>query len=84
MGLTDTSPEIQKILVRGYQKMNPREKMKRVSELNRSIQQMALARIRREYGNISEKEQQLRLASLWLDKDVMIKAFGWNPQQEGY
>jgi len=84
MSLTDTPPEIQKILVEGYRKMSPQEKMKRVSELNRSVLQMALARIRREYRDISEQEEKLRLASLWIDKDLMIKVFGWNPQQEGY
>ena len=84
MALTDTPPEIQKILIQGYRKMSPLDKMRRVSELNRSIQQMALARIRREYGDITEDEEKLRLASLWLDKNLMIKAFGWNPQQEGY
>lgn len=84
MKQTDTHPTIQKILIEGYRKMSPQEKMRRISELNRSIQQLALARIRKQYGDISEREQRLRLASLWLDRETMIKAFGWDPQVEGY
>ena len=80
----DTPLEIQKILIAGYRKMTPQQKIKRVNELNKSIQQLALARIRRQYGKISEKEQRLRLASLWLDREIMIKVFGWDPKIKGY
>lgn len=84
MKQSDTHPAIQKMVIEGYRKMTPQQKMRRVSELNKSIQQLALARIRKQYGDISEREQQLRLASLWLDQELMQKVFGWNPQQEGY
>ena len=84
MKQSDTHPAIQKILIDGYRKMTPQQKMRRVSELNRSIQQLALARIRKQYGDISERELQLRLASLWLDKDTMRNIFDWDPQLEGY
>lgn len=84
MKLTDTHPTIQKILIEGYRKMTPQEKLKRVSELTISIQQLALARIRKQYGDISEREQQLRLASLWLDREVMRKVFDWDPEEKGY
>jgi len=80
----DTPLKIQKILIDGYRKMTPQQKIKRVSELNKSIQQLALARIRRQYGEIPEMEQRLRLASLWLDREIMIKVFGWDPKIKGY
>jgi len=80
----DTPPHIQKILIAGYRNMSPQQKLKRVSELTRAVQQLALARIRKHYGICSEREQQLRLASLWLDRDTMIKVFQWDPQKEGY
>jgi hypothetical protein len=84
MDFTDTDPKIQKILLDGYRKMSPQQKMLRVSELTKSIQQLALSRIQKQYPNSSEREQRLRLASLWLDKQTMIDAFGWDPQAEGY
>ena len=64
--------------------MTPQQKMQRVSELIKSIQQLALARIYQQYGNIPEREQKLRLASLWIDRKTMIKAFGWDPQIKGF
>lgn len=82
--IQDTHPEIEKMIIEGYRKMTPQQKLQKVSELNKSIQQIALARIRKQYGNISEKEQRLRLASLWLNREIMIKVFGWDPQEKGY
>jgi hypothetical protein len=48
----DTPPHIQKMLVAGYRNMTPQQKFQRVSELNKAIQQFALARIRKQYGEI--------------------------------
>ncbi len=82
--ITDTSPAIRKVLITGYRNMSPQQKLKRVSELTKAIQQLALARIRKQYGNISEQKQQLRLAALWLDRETMIRVFHWDPKSEGY
>jgi len=84
MDFTDTSPQIQKVLIEGYRKMSPQQKMQRVNELTKSIQQLALARIQKQYPNATEREQKLRLASLWLDGELMKKVFGWDPQEQGY
>ncbi len=81
---SDTPPHIQKILIAGYRLMSPQQKLKRVNELTIAVQQMALVRIKQQYGAISEREQQLRLASLWLDRKTMIKVFNWDPVVEGY
>jgi len=82
--ITDTPPHIQKLLIEGYRRMSPQQKLKRVDELTKAVQQLALARIRKQYGDISEEEQKLRLASLWLDRETMIKVFGWDPSVKGY
>lgn len=34
--------------------------------------------------HLSEQEEKLRRASLWLPKDTMIKYFNWNPEEKGY
>ncbi len=82
--LNDTTPEIEKILIAGYRQMTPQQKLQRVTELTQAIQQLALARIRKQYGEISEREQRLRLAALWLDRNTMIRVFQWDPEPEGY
>jgi hypothetical protein len=64
--------------------MSPQKKLKRVSELTKAVQQLALARISQQYGKLSEREQRLRLASLWLDRETMIQVFNWDPSVKGY
>ncbi|MDM8521316.1 hypothetical protein QUF64_14820 [Anaerolineales bacterium HSG6] len=82
--IQDTHPHIQKLIIEGYRQMSPQEKFKRVTELTIAIQQLALARIIKQYGQISEREQQLRLASLWLEPEIMIRVFQWDPHKKGY
>lgn len=81
----DTPEEIERIQIEGYRRMSPREKFARVCELNALTEKMAAARIRRQYGpDLSEREMQLRLAALRIDRETMIRAFGWDPEKEGY
>ena len=61
----DSPLDVENILIEGYRKMTPQQKMQRVSELNKAVQQLALARIQKQYRNISEREKKLRLASIW-------------------
>ena len=82
--MQDTPARIEKIVIEGYRKMTSWEKMKRVSELNKAVQQLALSRIRKQYGEIPEHEQKLRLASLWVDRNTMIRVFDWDPKIKGY
>lgn len=82
--LLDTSPVIHKMIIEGYRHMSPQEKLRCVDEMTKAVQQLALARIRKQYGDIPEREQQLRLASLWLDRETMIRVFDWDPKREGY
>jgi hypothetical protein len=44
---------------------------------------MALARLREQYPEVCERELALRLASLWIPRDLMIRAFGWDPDERG-
>ena len=72
------------MLIAGYRNMTPQQKLQRVSELTKAVQQLALARIRKQYGEIPEREQKLRLAALWLNRETMIRVFDWDPQKAGY
>jgi hypothetical protein len=83
-GIQDTSPEIERFLIEGYRRMSLKQKLIQVFELTTVAQQFALARIRKEYGNISEGEQKLRLTALWLDRKTMIRIFNWDPLEKGY
>jgi hypothetical protein len=81
----DTPLDVEEIVLERYRQMTPFERLMQVFELNRMAQQMAAMRLEAQYGpNLSERELRLRLAALWLDRETMIEAFGWDPEVEGY
>jgi hypothetical protein len=55
--------------------------MNRVRALNRAVQELALADIRRRHPAADAREQALRLASRWIEPALMMRAFGWNPDR---
>jgi hypothetical protein len=80
----DTSLFAEKILIDGYRKMSPERKLKQVTILTQTIQRMALARLQKQYPEMTANEQKLRLAALWLPRQTMIKLFNWDPKEMGY
>jgi hypothetical protein len=81
---TDTPPHIEALLIDGYRKMSPSQKLERVRVLNQTVQQLALADIRRRHPDAGAREQALRLASRWIEPALMRTAFNWDPDRLGY
>jgi hypothetical protein len=79
----DTDPRIEAFVIDGWRNMPAHEKLAKVRALNQAVQKLALVDIRRRYPSASEREVELRLASRWLDADLMRRAFGWDPESEG-
>ena len=80
----DTTPKARAVLLDGFRRMSPARKMRRVLDLNRTLDRLARARILAQYGpDLSEREIRLRLAALRLPRHTMIEVFGWNPEVEG-
>jgi hypothetical protein len=82
--VNDTDPRIEEMLIEAYRRMTPAEKLASVQAGNRAVQALQLADIRRRHPDAGERELQLRLASRCIDRDLMVKAFGWDPDVEGY
>jgi hypothetical protein len=81
----DTPAEVEQRLVEEYRRMSPGQRLMMAMEMNRAVQQMAAARIYAQYGpDLPERELRLRLAALWIDRDTMMQAFGWDPRVKGY
>ncbi|MCP4572178.1 MAG: hypothetical protein GY838_07460 [bacterium] len=81
----DTPPDIEEIVLEGYRRMTPFQKLRRVVELGAAVEAMAAARIRARYGpEISPRELRLRLAALQLDRQTMVEVFDWDPEEKGY
>ena len=43
----------------------------------------AVVRIRQRHPEATEEEVRLRLASLWFDRETMIRVFHWDPEERG-
>ncbi len=82
--LNDTDPKIEAILIAGYRAMSAAEKVERVRALTRAVQELALLDVRRRHPDEDEHVQALRLASRWLDPELMKRVFGWNVDEAGY
>ena len=81
----DTPHEVETILIEGYRRMGPVRRLERALDLSEAVRQLALARIRIQYGpDLDEREERLRLAALVLDRETMIRVFSWDPKKEGY
>jgi hypothetical protein len=80
----DTRPEVARILLEGYRRMSPAEKLQRACDLSQATRQMAAARIRGMYPGADERQVRLRVAALTLGRDTMVRVFGWDPDKEGW
>jgi hypothetical protein len=53
----DTHPAIEAILIEGYRRMTPAQKLRRVEDLTRTVRQLALQDIRRRYPHADERNR---------------------------
>jgi hypothetical protein len=82
--LTDTSPEARAEWIRLLRQMTPQEKMLRLEDLNRTGREMVRAGLRRRHPDASEEELRRRFIALMLEPDLVLKAYGFDPREEGY
>lgn len=65
--------------------MSGEERLLRAFRMGEAVRALAAARIRAQYGpDLSERELLLRLGALSIDRETMIRAFGWDPELKGY
>lgn len=80
----DTSPEAEEVLIRLLRQKTPSEKLALTFELMRWTRELAMAGLRRRYPNASPEELRKRRAALLLDRDTVMRVYGWDPEKEGY
>jgi hypothetical protein len=80
----DTSEEVERLLIEAWRTWTPAEKLARMTAMTRRIQEIQLAEIRRRHPDASDWELKMRLASRRLEPELMRRAFGWDPDVEGY
>lgn len=80
----DTSSEAERILVEHYRRLSFTEKVRIIEDLNRMTEDLALVGILERHPSATEEEQRLRLAALKYGRDLVVQAFGWDPEVEGW
>ena len=78
---SDTDPRAMDMWVETLRKQSPGEKIAMVFELTAMAWEMAERGVRARYPNASEREVFLRTAALHLSREEMIRAYGWDPEQ---
>ncbi|MBK5294784.1 MAG: hypothetical protein JJE04_24290 [Acidobacteriia bacterium] len=76
---SDTDPKALEVYIQLHRDMTPSQRLARIFELCDFQQAMQLADIRAAYPKAPEREVFLRAASRRLGRDLMIKAYGWDP-----
>ncbi len=79
----DTHPAVMAMMTAYWRRATPTEKFARLASMGRSINELARAELRLRYPAAAEREIDLRLRSRTLDRDTMIRAFGWDPDLHG-
>jgi hypothetical protein len=81
---SDTSPEAERIYIELLREAPPWRKAAIIESLTRACQELAVSGIHMRFPRAGVKEIRMRLAALWMDRDTMMRVFGWDPEREGY
>ena len=81
--MDDTSPKALEVLIELSRRLTPGERFERMFELNQMMEELSREDVRRLYPNAGEREVFLRTAARRLGRDLMIKAYGWDPEAHG-
>lgn len=81
---SDTTPEAEAVLLAGYRDMPGWKKWQCVVDLNLALKSLQLADIKAKYPLADDYELKMRLASRWIEPELMKVAFGWDVEEKGY
>ena len=79
--ISDTDPRAMEVLIDLHRKLSAGEKVLRVLDASSMVMTMQMAGIRTMYPQASEREVFLRMASRHLDRNLMIRAYKWDPDE---
>ena len=80
----DTPVEVERIQMEILRRMTPGQKMDCIRDMTMSMAAMQLAAVKRQHPDATEEEIRLRVISRWLPRDIMIRAYNWDPAVHGY
>ncbi len=75
----DTDPKTLRIWMDMQKKMSPAERVKLALDASEFMLEACRAGVKLQFPNASERELLLRTAARHLSRDLMIRAYGWDP-----
>ena len=79
----DTSPEARRIQLARWAESSPARKFEMIESLCRDVRALALVGARLRFPHSTQRDQMLRVGALTIEPELMVEAFGWDPEQEG-
>jgi hypothetical protein len=83
-GLIDTDTAAERKMLELIRAQSYSERLKRVFDLNRTLEILSITEVRSRYPDASDWELRMRVASRRLSPEVMLKAFDWDVRKMGY
>lgn len=80
-GETDTDPRAMEVWMNILRSKTPGQRIDIALNLTKFALQMSESGVRSRYPDASEREVFLRSAALRLPRDLMIRAYGWDPDE---
>jgi hypothetical protein len=81
--MADTDSKAFEVLIELQRKMSPGEKLACALKASAMLMALSEENVRKLYPHASEREVFLRSAARRLDRETMIRAYGWDPQEAG-
>jgi predicted RNA-binding Zn ribbon-like protein len=81
---TDTDPRALEVWRNLLRSKTPGERLMMALQLSEMAIRMSEAGVRTQYPNASEREVFLRAAARRLPRDLMIRAYGWDPESDAH
>jgi len=81
---TDTPDAVMAEMVDRWRRMSPSEKLDQVAQLNQACDQLSEAGVRSRHPDANDDEVRMRVFALRLGRELMVKAYDWDPAIEGW
>jgi len=80
----DTSEETERLMLELLRKKSPAERIRMADNLTTWVRERVRRSIQERYPNAGEQELRCRFAAIWLGREWAFRAYGWDPEQEGW
>jgi len=77
---SDTDPRALEVFLRLQREMSPAQKIAAVFQMSEMLLRLSQANVRRLHPTLDDREIFLRTAARHLDRETMIRAYGWAPE----